>query len=96
MQIICCIYKDFVQHLKVFLPSLFHSCACEIQIVQILCGALTQDSFKAFFISTSIIYFTLKLSKKENALFLMELQHKKISAVISRKHASFSVYREII
>ena len=30
MQIICCIYKDFVQQLKAFLPSLFHVCACEM------------------------------------------------------------------
>ena len=73
MQIICCIYKDFVRHLKAFLPSLCHSCACEIQIVQIiLCGALTQDSFKAFFISTSIIYFALKLSKKRMPYFFIK------------------------
>ena len=30
LQIICCIYKDFVQQLKAFLPSLFHLCACEM------------------------------------------------------------------
>ena len=30
MRIICCIYKDFVQQLKAFLPSFCHLCACEM------------------------------------------------------------------
>ena len=30
MRIICCIYKDFVRQLKAFLPSFYHSCACEM------------------------------------------------------------------
>ena len=30
MQIICCIYKDFVRQLKAFLPSFCHLCACEM------------------------------------------------------------------
>ena len=30
MQIICCIYKDFVWQLKAFLPSFCHLCACEM------------------------------------------------------------------
>ena len=30
MQIICCIYKDFVGRLKAFLPSFCHLCGCEM------------------------------------------------------------------
>ena len=30
MRIICCIYKDFVRQLKMFLPSFHHLCACEM------------------------------------------------------------------
>ena len=33
MRIICCIYKDFVQQLKAFLPSFCHLCACEMSPV---------------------------------------------------------------
>ena len=33
MQIICCIYKDFVRQLKAFLPSFCHLCACEMSPV---------------------------------------------------------------
>ena len=32
MRIICCIYKDFVQQLKTFLPSFCHLCACEMSL----------------------------------------------------------------